>query len=133
MTNPEEQPTCGKGLAANAVLLGKVAQFLSSQADNLDIHMKSLDVDDPDARRERRAYASLLGKYRKIVTDLDSVASEMAGYEDLPMAPHDEEALAAPEGMEVFRNHVQVEAELLEMLRASQEEYRGMLKAMDIP
>jgi hypothetical protein len=42
----EEEPTCGKGLAEQSVLPAKLGQLMASLADNLEVHLKALDLPD---------------------------------------------------------------------------------------
>jgi hypothetical protein len=48
----EEEPTCGKGLAEQSVLPAKLGQLMASLADNLEVHLKALDLTDENARQE---------------------------------------------------------------------------------
>jgi hypothetical protein len=105
--------------------------LLSSLADNLEAHLQALDYEAPDAKKEHQAYTSLVSQFRRVVTDLASAASEMAGYERLPLAPHDEGALSAPRVTEVFRDYVSAERELLAVLQESHASDLEMLKAME--
>ena len=84
-----EQSTCGKGLAQNSALPAKLAEVIDAVGDNHAEHLTALDERDPAARVERDAYASLLAKQRIGAAQLRVIANEMAGYRDMPMAPHD--------------------------------------------
>jgi hypothetical protein len=48
----EEEPTCGKGLAEQSVLPAKLGQLMASLAENLEVHLKALDLTDENARQE---------------------------------------------------------------------------------
>ncbi|HEV8654449.1 MAG TPA: hypothetical protein VGR85_02930 [Candidatus Limnocylindria bacterium] len=91
-----EQLTCGRGLAQNAALPAKFADVIDAVGDNLAEHMTALDQRDPAARVERGAYASLLTKHRAAGAQLRAIAQEMAGYRNMPMAPHDPEIMRGP-------------------------------------
>ena len=118
-THADDQPTCGQGLAANAVLPAKLAELVAAQADVLERHTRALDPSDPDAQRELEAYASLTGAYRALTAELTRVAEEMAGCRDLPMVRHDMAVMTDPQGQaEAFRRFVGVERELLALLQA---------------
>jgi hypothetical protein len=118
-TQTDDQPTCGHGLAANAVLPAKLAELMAAQADVLERHMRALDPSDLHAQRELEAYASLTGAHRALATELTRLAEEMAGCRDLPMAEHDMAAMTDPRGQaEAFRRFVGVERELLALLEA---------------
>jgi hypothetical protein len=114
-----DQPTCGKGLAANSALPAKLADLIAATAEVLERHMKALDLNDPDSRKEFDAYAKLARAHRDIVGELESLAGQMAGYRDLPMGRHDEKIMANPQGQaEAFERYVRIEEELFELLRA---------------
>jgi len=115
----EEQPTCGKGLAEHSVVPAKMAEWLAAMADNLALHQKTLVSSDENTRRELDAYVRLTSAYRNIADRLRATAAEMAGYRDLPMGAHDETAFADPKFGEAFARFVQLERELLDLLRAA--------------
>lgn len=115
----DDQPTCGKGLAANAVLPAKLAELMAARAEVLERHTKALDLTDPRARQELDAYTTLARAHRGIATELTKLAQQMAGYHDLPMSRHDVKVMADPKGQaEAFRRFVAVERALLELLQA---------------
>jgi hypothetical protein len=128
MTENDEQPTCGKGLATNAVLPAKLAELTAAMAEVLERHTKALDMTDPAAREEFGAYAALVQAHRRIADELAALAQQMAGYRDLPMGRHDEAVMADPEGQaEAFRRLVAIERELLSLLTAKVEEGEQLL------
>ena len=88
------QPTCGEGLAANAALPRLFGDVLEGIAANLEAHLASLDARDPAARDERAAYEALATEHLALGRALGDLARHMASYRDMPMAPHDEAALA---------------------------------------
>jgi len=122
-----EEPTCGKGLAEHAALPAKLADLIGSVADNLQIHMKSLDPTDANALKERDAYESLTRQHRQIAALLRATATEMAGYRDLPMGRHDEKAMSDPKVIETFENLVKTRQETIELLQAMLEQEQKML------
>jgi hypothetical protein len=125
---PVDQPTCGQGLAANAILPAKLGQLLGATAEVLERHTRALDLTDPAGRAERDAYAALVRAHRAIAGELASLAQQMEGYRDLPMARHDEAVLADPAGQaEAFRRSVAVERELLQLLTAKVEAEERLL------
>lgn len=127
----DDQPTCGKGLAANAVLPAKLGDLSATMAQVLEAHMKALDLSDGKARTEQAAYQKLVQQYRTVAAQLHALATEMAGYRDLPMARHDPGAMVAREPVEVFGHFVRREEELLELLRSRLDQDRGMLLQME--
>src|SRR5436190_1573918 len=76
----EKQQTCGKGLAEHSVLPAKLAELITSIAKNLELHMETLDLTDPDSRREYNAYQKLVYEHREIADQLKETAVEMEGY-----------------------------------------------------
>jgi hypothetical protein len=114
----KEQPTCGKGLAANSLLPASMADILGSLNGLLQAHLKALDLGDENARREHAAYFELAKAYRDIAESLRTTAERMAGYRDLPMGRHDMEVMRGPEPVEAFARFVNREQNLLDLLRA---------------
>jgi hypothetical protein len=129
-TRMEEQPTCGKGLASHAVLPARLAELVASQTENLEVHMRALDLEDQNARKEHEAYKRLATGHREIAAQLHAVADEMAGYRDLPMGRHDAKAMSDPAVLEAFEKFVAIKQELLALLQEMAEQDQRMLVAM---
>jgi hypothetical protein len=124
----DDQPTCGKGVAANADLPAKLAELMAARADVLERHTKALDPTDPASREEADAYTHLARAHRDVAGTLDGLARQMSAYRDLPMGRHDEGVMADPDGqIRAFRRFVDVERGLLELLRTKLEEEQRML------
>ena len=124
----DDQPTCGKGLAANAVLPAKLAELLSAQAEVLRRHARSLDLTDANAQVELDAYTRLEQAHRGVAAAPADLAEEMASYRDLPMGRHDMAVMTHPRGqMEAFRRFVAVERGLLTLLQAKLEAEEKLL------
>ncbi|HEX6306191.1 MAG TPA: hypothetical protein VFZ76_18470 [Anaerolineales bacterium] len=117
MSNTPEQPTCGKGLAANSVLPRKLGELVAAMGQVLEVHMKALDLEDVHSKQEFEAYKDLARVHRHIAASLAATAQEMSGYRHLPMGRHDEKAMADPRGLEVFENFVRHKQELLTLLQ----------------
>ena len=114
----DDQPTCGKGLAANADLPDLLSKLLSVRAEVLERHTKALDLSDPNAQKELDAYTSLARTHRGVASELSGLARRMAGYRDLPMARHDMQVMAVREGQAAaYRQFVATERELLDLLQ----------------
>jgi hypothetical protein len=127
-TNTNDQPTCGQGLAANAVLPAKLAELLAARAEVLERHTQAVDLSDPNGQEERKAYTALSRAHRASAAELTKLAQQMAGCRDLPMARHDLTVMANPEGqMEAFRRFVAIEREVLALLQARLEEEQKLL------
>jgi hypothetical protein len=119
-------PTCGKGLAAHAVVPQTLGAVLGATADVLENHIRSLDPTDAKARQERQAYERLVRDHRAIVAALEALAVAMSGYRDLPMAPHDETVLADQPSRAVFATLLQAEERASELLRTMLAQHKAM-------
>ncbi len=126
----EDQPTCGKGLAEHSYLPAKMGELTVSVAENLEAHMKTLDLRDENSKREYDAYLELVKEHRIIAKQLHATAKQMAGYRDLPMGRHDQMAMSAPEVLEAFKKFVKLEQELLVLLQRRLEQDRKLLVEM---
>src|SRR5688572_14355893 len=120
----------GKGLAKNAALPAKLADVADAMAGLLEAHTRALDVTHEDCRKEYDAYRRIAEDWRGAAPKLHAIATQMAGYRDLAMGPHDEAALAAPPFRDAFERLVAAERELADMLRGQLAEYGAMLDDM---
>jgi hypothetical protein len=125
-----DQRTCGKGLAENAVLPRAMGRVAFAMAGVLECHIKALDVKDPAGRKEYDAYRRLIDDFRGVAPHLRTVAEQMAGYRDLPMASHDAKAMASPDAREALKTLVDVEQEMLAVLQKQVDEFRGILDSL---
>ena len=125
-----ESPTCGKGLAENAVLPATLGHVITAMANNLHVHLTALDVTDPNSQQEYDAYEKLVGHLRQIAAELQWAANEMTGYRDLPMGKHDEAAMTQPVVREAFEKFVGHKQELLSLLQQTAERDRELLDVM---
>ena len=126
----DEQPTCGKGLAEHSALPAKLSELIAAMAENLEVHQKALDLTDENARKEHGAYVKLAKECRSVATQLEATAEHMAGYRDLPMGRHDEQAMADPKVLEAFSRFVKLEQDLLALLHRAVEQDQEMLVVM---
>jgi len=124
----DEQWTCGKGLAEHAKVPAKIADLLAALAENLRAHLPTIDTSARAGRTERDAYAHLSREYEAVAAHLAGTAERMRSYRDLPAAPHHEEALADHGPMAAFERFVTLEHELAELLAASAEHDRQLLR-----
>lgn len=125
-----EPATCGEGLAAHSALPAKLGELIAALAENLEVHQSTLDLTDENARKEHDAYVKLGREYRSIAAHLQATAQHMAGYRDLPMARHDERAMASPKVLEAFAKFVTLEQELLALLETAVARDQKMLAGM---
>ena len=126
----DDQPTCGRGIAANAPLPDHLGRLAAATADVLEAHLPMLDVSDPDAAAEHALYVWLIEEQRRAAHVLQAVAQRMAGAQDLPMGRH-ADAPAANAAMErALTSFVASEAELHASLEARLPQDRAMLAAM---
>ena len=112
----KEQQTCGKGLAEHAILPAKLSELIASTARNLELHMETLDLTDPNSRREYEAYQKLVKEHQEISTRLRRTAREMEGYRDLPMGKHDQKKLSNPLVIDAYKRYTNLEQEVLTVL-----------------
>jgi hypothetical protein len=126
----ETERTCGKGLAEHSVLPAKLGELTAALAEILESHATALDRTDENARREYDAYQQLAQAQRKTAAELRAIAEQMAGYRDLPMGRHDEEAMAAPGNAAAFERFVAVEQELLALVQQRVRQDQAMLGEM---
>lgn len=125
-----DEMTCGKGLAENSVLPASLGEIVAATARVLEVHMKALDLTDPNAKVELEAYRELASTHRKIAAELSSLAERMAGYKNLPAARHDMAAMMSPAPRHAFAGLVQREEQLVTLLERRIAEGRAMLAEM---
>jgi hypothetical protein len=127
----DDQPTCGKGLAAHSTLPAKLAEVTGAVADVLEAHMAALDLADPNAKREYDAYRELVDAHRLTAAQLEATARRMAAYRDLPMGAHDMAVMMSARSADTFARLVAAEEELAELMRTRLDEHRAMLGEMN--
>lgn len=130
--NMPDQPTCGKGLAENSVLPWQVGKVIAAMAENLEAHMKALDLTDKNSAAEFDAYEKLITELKQAALELHMTAKQMVGYRDLPMGRHDEKAMAHPSVREAFERFIREKQELLTLLEGTAEQDNQILDAMRI-
>jgi hypothetical protein len=122
--HPEADPTCGTGVASQAGLPAKFAELISATADVLERHATALDQADPAARQELAAYSALVHAHRAVAGDLERLAQQMRDCRDLPVARHDEAAMAGSAGQaEAYERFVALQGELFALLANNLEEH----------
>ena len=89
-------PTCGRGLAQRSRLPHALAELFDRSAENLAVHVDTLDLTDEHARTERDISLRVAAQHRASAAQLRGTGDLMAQYRDLPMARHDEQALSSP-------------------------------------
>jgi hypothetical protein len=110
----------------------KLAVLLASLAENLEAHVPTIDLDDPNGRTERLAYEPLAAEYRELASRLQAVAQQMADHRDLPMARHLEAAAAAPPVLDAFRRFVHAERDVVLALQRTLDRDQHMLDATGV-
>ena len=128
--NTSEPPTCGKGLAENSILPATLGKLLAAMTENLEIHMKALDLTDQNSQSEYNAYEELVKEFRQIAAQLYIAADHMAGYRDLPMGRHSEQAMAHLSVRETFERFVNQKQDLLSLLEQTAERDSQLLEMM---
>ena len=110
----------------NAPLPRALAEVTAALAENLERHLAALASGDP----EHAVYTELASSLRRAAAELASAAELMAAQDDLPMADHDEAALATPEVAGAFERLVRAEASLCELAAARAPGHEEMLAMM---
>jgi len=64
------EQTCGKGLTEHSVFPARFGDFLAAMAQNLEVHLTTLDPADQTTRPERDAYLKLARESRRIAGEL---------------------------------------------------------------
>jgi hypothetical protein len=126
----DDQPTCGKGLAANAILPERLAALMNAMATMLENHTRALDPSEANGRLERDAYERLVRDQRALASGLEAVARAMESYRDLPMAKHDMSPLRDRTSRAVLSVFIAAERDLIALLQKQAAEYEGMLGPM---
>ncbi len=125
-----DEPTCGKGLAEHSVLPAKISELIDALAENLDLHLTTLDMNDENSKKEDDVYRMLVREYSAIAARLEKTAGRMAGFRDLAMGRHNAEAMQDPKLHEAFKHYVTIEEELLQLLEMRVDQDRKMLIEM---
>jgi hypothetical protein len=126
----QDEWTCGKGLAASAVLPEQLGAVLAAMAEVLRVHMEALDPEDDASQPEHEAYRSVSQQLGQMASHLDVLAREMTAYRDLPMGPHDMGAMNRPIVRESFAAFVARKQDLLTLLQETAESDRELLEQM---
>jgi hypothetical protein len=119
--------TCGQGLAEHAPLPAKLGELSDAVAENLEIHMTALDLNDEHAKQEHDAYVKVARAHRQIAAQLRAVAEAMTGYRDLPMGAHDMEAMTSPDVLGAYHHLIKIEQALATLLEQRAEEHQALL------
>ena len=127
---PDDLPTCGKGLASHAQLPHLLGELTAAVAKVLELHRRSLDASDPDARAEDDAYRLIAEQHRACAERLRETATRMAESRDLPMGRHDLALLADAEAREAFAAFVRLEDQLAALLQSRLSADRAILAEM---
>jgi hypothetical protein len=119
--------TCGKGLAKNAELPARLADVADAMARLLEGHTRALDMSHDACRQEYDAYRRVAEDWRGAAPVLHAIATQMAGYKDLAMGPHDQSVMTGPELVRAFERFVTAERELADVLKRQLDEYGPLL------
>src|SRR5262245_10207463 len=130
MSGDDNEWTCGRGVAANAVLPERIANLLAASGAVLDNHTRSLDSKNPNAKREATAYRRVIREHRAAAQRLVGLAETMKSCRDLTMAEHDMGVLTDSRSVDVMAAFVDAEEELLSLLRDRVAEHSAMLEQM---
>ena len=125
-----DEPTCGKGLAKNAVVPERMARLLQATANVLENHIRSLNRKDSSGNREIEAYERLVRDHRAAAIQVDALAEAMRSYRDLPVAEHDMSALGDARSVDVMDALVRADEALLSPVRDRAAAHGEMLSSM---
>jgi len=126
----EERLTCGKGLAENSVLPGKLGELAAAMAENFEVHMWALDVNDPCSRREYEVYVQLANGQRETAARLLATANEMAAARHLPMGRHEFTEATNSHALTAFEKVVKLKQELVTLLQQTADRDQALLAQM---
>jgi hypothetical protein len=87
-----DDETCGKELAAGAIIPEQVAELFAHVAYNLRQHAKWVGGDSPEAAREQAAMIAVADGYEAVSAEAQRICNLMRTLVDLPPAPHDPQA-----------------------------------------
>ena len=113
----EDKPKRGKGLAEQSFLPARLGVLMASVAENIELHMKALDLKDKNIKREHRAYAKLAKEHRDISASLQAIAGEMEGYRDQAQGRPNEDILSDPKILAAFEKFMKAERQLIAVLK----------------
>ena len=122
-----DPPTCGQGLAEHSRLPLALAELLDHMAENLEVHVDTLDLTDEHARTERDVWVRVAEQHRSIAVQLRTNGGLMAQYRELPMASHALEALSSSRVVGAFERFVAAEQAVATLLAAWVEHDQAML------
>jgi hypothetical protein len=124
-----EQQSCGQGLAANAVILERVAKLLEATANALENHTRSLEPKAANSNQELKAYERLVREHRASAAQLSALAESMKSYRGLPVVEHDMSVLTDARSIDVLDSLVRAQQDVRVPLRERVAEHSEMLKA----
>jgi hypothetical protein len=107
-----------------------LGELVASTARVLEVHMRALDLSDPNSKLEFDAYRDIATAHRRIATDLASTAERMVGYRTLPMGRHDMAVMMSPAPRHAFAGLVKLEEQLAALLNKNLEQDHAMLEQM---
>lgn len=129
-SQPDDLPTCGKGLASHAPLPRLLGELTAAVAEVLELHRRSLDPSDADARAEDDAYRMIAEQHRVSADQLRDTAARMEACRDLPMGRHELALLADARAREAFAAFVRLEDQLASLLQSRLAADRAILAEM---
>src|SRR5512139_2843706 len=112
-----DKTTSGKAPPEHSALPARLGALMALVAENLELHMNTLDLKDKKAKKEHKAYASLAREHRHIAASLQAIADEMEGCRDLAKGKPDEEVLSDPKILAAFGKFVKAEMHLIASLQ----------------
>lgn len=126
----EDEPTCGRGLAQASAVPAGLASVAAGLAENLEVHLRALDLSDTAAVQEQETYESIARSLHSAAVSLRTAAVEMHSAESLPVAAHDMAAMTTPEIVDAFGGYVTAADNLRQLLEAERSDNELMLAAI---
>lgn len=126
----DDQPTCGRGLAAHAPVPAQLGRLVEATAAVLQAHLGMLDLSDPFSVAEREVYRVLIDEHGRAAEVLLGLAQRMAAARELPMGRHIDVPEATVAMRHAFAQFVECEMELQGMLESRLAQDRQMLATM---
>lgn len=128
-----DQQTCGQGLAEHSRLPLALGELFDHSAENLEVHVDTLDLTDENARTERDVWLRVAAQHRAIAAEMRATGELMARYRDLPMARHDAEALSSSRVVAAFERFVADEQAVAALLADWLDRDQAMLRQAHRP
>ena len=110
------ESTCGRELAASAVVPEKIGELMRHVALNLRAHADWVGDQTDAARAERDAMRAVAEHYERLAGAAADAAAKMRSLNDLAVAPHDPARFDFPEFRRWMREKIRMQRALAELI-----------------